>query len=79
MAHNDHVDFDLYELVQGLIDQGDIVVGTPTYGIAQQVISSGYGSLTSKDRVIYDAVLAPVLKRQAEWREFDRIKNSASD
>ena len=69
MGWNDHVDFDLHEAITDLVDEGMLEEGTPAYGVAQQVIDRGYGSLTLKQRAVYDAVVVPALKRRAEQLE----------
>ncbi len=38
MGHNDHIDFDLHDAIKDLIEEEILEKGTPTYGVAQQVI-----------------------------------------
>jgi hypothetical protein len=42
------------------------------YGISMQVIHQGYDSLSGKQRYIYDTEVAPLLREQAEWEEYNR-------
>ena len=66
MGFNDHIDFDLHEAIQDLLDEGMLEEGTPAYGIAQQVIHTGYDSLSPKQRTLYDAVCADKAWRRAQ-------------
>jgi hypothetical protein len=77
MGFNDHIDFALHEEIQDLVDEGEIEEGTPAYGVAQQVIHSGYDSLSPKQRTLYDAVLIPALRRRGEETRAIQIMNSA--
>jgi hypothetical protein len=52
MGFNDHIDFDLHEAIQDLLDEGMLEEGTPAHGIAQQVIHTGYDSLSPKQRTL---------------------------
>ncbi|MDB5559858.1 MAG: hypothetical protein JWQ36_2792 [Enterovirga sp.] len=52
MGHNDHIDFEFHERIQDLVDKGDLEEGTPAYGVAQQVIHSGFETLTPKQRTL---------------------------
>jgi hypothetical protein len=79
MGHNDHIDFQLYDAVRDLVDEGAIEEGTPAYGVAQQVIHSGYESLRPKQRTLYDAVVGPALAKRAEDARITEIMNSAPD
>ncbi|RMU68340.1 hypothetical protein ALP24_02440 [Pseudomonas syringae pv. aptata] len=47
MGRNDHVDWELDDAINDLIDEGLLEAGTPAYGVAQQVIHSGIESLSS--------------------------------
>lgn len=78
MSVNDY-DEELYLAVEDLIDSGEIERGEPAYGIAQQVIHSGYESLSPRQRTLYDAVVVPALTRLAEINEVNRILNSNPD
>lgn len=79
MGHNDHINMDLYEAVQDLVDEGLIEDKSPAYGVAQQVVSMGHESLSPKQRVLYDAVIVPALKKRAEEIKIIGIVNSADD
>lgn len=79
MGYNDHIDFELHERIEELVDEGEIEEGTPAYGVAQQVIHQGYDSLSSKQRALYDAVVGPALERLAKEHKMRQIINSAPD
>jgi hypothetical protein len=57
MGWNDHIDFELHDLIEDLVDEGYIEKGTASYGVAQQVIHSGYDSLSPKQRYVYDTIV----------------------
>lgn len=74
---NDHIDWELSESIQDLVDEGLLEDGTPAHGVAQQVIHSGYDSLSPKQRALYDSVVAPALeKRHEELENRRRFGNS---
>ena len=60
------------------MDQDVLVKGTAAYGIAQQVIHDGCERLTYAQRVIYNAVVIPALKRRGRELEAIRHVNLAS-
>lgn len=79
MGWNDHVDWELNDQIQDLLDQGILVEGTPAYGIAQQVIHDGYDSLSEKQKYVWNTqVWKPLEKRQKEL-EIQRIIDSNPD
>jgi hypothetical protein len=63
MGWNDHVDFELYEMISDAVDEGYIEEATPEYGVAQQVIHQGYDSLTDRQKWVYDNRILSALKR----------------
>jgi hypothetical protein len=79
MGFNDHIDFDLHEAIQDLLDEGMLEEGTPAYGIAQQVIHTGYDSLSPKQRTLYDAVVVPALRKRGEELKNIQVTNSNPD
>lgn len=79
MGSNDHIDFELHDLVEDLVSELMLKRGTPAFGVAQQVIHQGYDSLTSKQRFVYDSVVAPLLKRLGEQHRINEIINSNPD
>lgn len=69
MGWNDHVNWELNDAVQDLLDEGLLEEGTPAYGIAQLVIKSGYDNLSKKQKHAFDThVGAPLSKRQEELK-----------
>ena len=67
-------DVELYDAIKDIVDQDILVKGTAAYGIAQQVIHDGYERLTYAQRVIYNAVVVPALKRRE--RELQAIRHA---
>lgn len=71
-------DMELYEAIKDLVDQNILVKGTAACGIAQQVIHDGYERLTYAQRVIYNAVVVPAVKRREQQLEAIRHASLAS-
>jgi hypothetical protein len=71
-------DVELYEAIKDLVYQGVLVKGTVACGVAQQVTHDGYERLTYAQRVIFDAVVVPLLKRRKRELEALRHANFAS-
>ena len=69
---------ELYEAIKDLVNQCVLVKGTVAYGVAQQVMHDGYERLTYAQRVIFDAVVVPLLKRRKRELEALRHANFAS-
>jgi hypothetical protein len=78
MSVNDY-DEELYLAIEDLVASLELEKGSPAYGVAQQVIHSGYDSLSQKQRALYDAVVVPALRRQEAENEKNRILNSNPD
>jgi hypothetical protein len=76
MGHNDHIDFDLHEAIQDLVDEGHLEEGTPAYGIAQQLITQGWESLSERQRAVYAKHVVPLLKKRGEELRIQQIINS---
>ena len=72
MGWNDHIDFELHEMISDAVDEGYIEEGTPEYGVAQQVIHQGYNSLTDRQKWNYDNRVFSALKRFQEMRDAQR-------
>jgi hypothetical protein len=79
MGHNDHINFDLHEAIEDLLAEGHIEKPSNEYGVAQQVISQGEGSLTPKQRVVWEQGVIPLLKKRGEELEIQDIVNRAPD
>ncbi|MEL7641526.1 MAG: hypothetical protein AAGU21_17975 [Solidesulfovibrio sp.] len=79
MGFNDHIDWDLHYAITDLVDEGYIEDKSPAYGVAQQVIHSGYDSLSQKQRILYDSVVVPALSERGEEIKMIHITNSAQD
>lgn len=79
MGHNDHIDWETHEAIQDLLDEGLIKEGTTAYGIAQQVIHSGYDSLSSKQKFVYDKEVVSTLEARGQEIRMNEIRNSNPD
>ncbi len=79
MGWNDHVDCELDDAINDLIDEGLLEEGTPAYGVAQQVIHSGIESLSSNQRRVWDKYVWEALGQREEKLETQRIINSNPD
>jgi hypothetical protein len=66
------LDFESYDDLQHLLAEGMLKPGTLPYLIARRAISFGIASLSTRQRHIYDAIIAPALGRlaMAEGRNF---------
>lgn len=76
MGWNDHVDWELDDAINDLIDEGLLEEGTPAYGVAQQVIHSGIESLSSDQRRVWDKYVWEPLGQRQEKLEIQRIIDS---
>lgn len=76
MGWNDHVDWELDDAINDLIDEGLLEEGTPAYGVAQQVIHSGIESLSSDQLRVWDKYVWEPLGRRQEKLEIQRIIDS---
>jgi len=72
MSVNDF-DQELHDEIEELVGTSQLDRESAAYGIAQQVIQDGYGSLTEKQREVYDSVIVPALEALREERERNRI------
>lgn len=79
MGWNDHFDWELNDAIQDLLDEGLLTEGTPAYGVAQQVINSGYDSLSDKQKHVFDTYVATPLGRRQKELEIRRIIDSNPD
>ncbi|MFV3292290.1 hypothetical protein ACNFBR_26615 [Pseudomonas sp. NY11955] len=76
MGWNDHIDWDMNDAIQDLVDEGLLVEGTPGYGIAQQVIHSGYDSLSEKQKHVFDRHVGNTLAKRQKALEVRRVIDS---
>jgi hypothetical protein len=53
MSVNDY-DAKLFDVIEGLVADGEFGKWSPAFGVARQVIHNGYKSLTRKQRALYD-------------------------
>jgi hypothetical protein len=60
------LDFDLHNAIQDLISAGLLEENGSAHAVARIVIHDGYDSLTPAQRALYDAVVAPVLRKRSE-------------
>jgi hypothetical protein len=47
---------------EGILAEGTLKPDTPAYTVARQAIALGIGSLSNRQRFIYDVVIAPALE-----------------
>jgi hypothetical protein len=64
MSVNDY-DEQLYEVIRELVDEGDLDEKSAAYGIAMQVVHQGHGSLTDKQRFVYERDVEALLLKRA--------------
>jgi hypothetical protein len=74
MGHNDHIDFELGQLITDLVDEGYLDEKSAGYGIAQKMVHEGRDSLSPKQLGLYEAVVTPLLKRMYDNRVAARNK-----
>jgi hypothetical protein len=55
-------DFDSCDDIQHLIAERKLKPDTPAYAIACQAIALGIGSLSNRQRYVYDTIIAPALE-----------------
>jgi hypothetical protein len=72
------LDFDLHNAIQELIVEGLLEENSDPHRVARIVIHDGYDSLTPAQRSLYDAVLAPALRKRADESECKRLGVAAS-
>jgi len=58
-------DFEHYDDIQHLLADGALKQGSPAHAAARQAIALGVGSLSNRQRYVYDTVIAPALERLA--------------
>ncbi|MDD2114151.1 hypothetical protein NP554_20430 [Pseudomonas asiatica] len=79
MGWNDHVDWELNDAIQDLLDEGLLEEGTPGHGIAQQVIHEGYEGLSDKQKHVFDKYVGEPLKKRQKELDVRRIIDSNPD
>ena len=60
------LDFDLHNAIQDLIAEGLLEENAPAHSVARLIIHDGYDSLTPAQQALYDAVVTPALRKQAD-------------
>jgi hypothetical protein len=58
-------DFEPCDDIQHLLAQGTLKPDTPAFAVARQAIALGIGSLSNRQRYIYDMLIAPALEELA--------------
>jgi hypothetical protein len=66
------LDFDLHNAIQDLIAEGLLEENSDPHRVARIVIHNGYDSLTPIQRMLYDGVVAPALRKRCEEIEGKR-------
>lgn len=77
MGFNSHIDFELHDAIQDLVDEGLLEEDTPAHGIAKQVVEQGYESLSDKQRRVFDTVVTPALDKRTEELRIRQIVDNA--
>lgn len=62
-------DYDLAEILQEAVDQGDIEAGTAAHGVALQLIARGYASLSADQKSVYHRHIVPHLESTRKQRD----------
>ena len=70
MSVNDY-DEEFYEMIRVLVDRGDLDEKSRAYGIAMQVVDRGEGSLSAKQRYVYETEILSLLKKRAPLADYD--------
>ena len=70
------LDFDLHNAIQELIAEGLLEENSDPHRVARIVIHDGYDSLTPAQRALYDAVVAPALRKRSS--EIEGRKSAAA-
>jgi hypothetical protein len=52
--------------IDDLLRRGDLDKGAPAYGVALNVIHTGYDKLTPAQKRLYDSVVVPALAKRRE-------------
>lgn len=79
MGWNDHVDWELNDAIQDLLDEGMLEEGSAGYGVAQQVIHDGYDSLSPKQKHVFDRYVSEPLAKRQKVLNVQRIIDSNPD
>lgn len=72
-------DFELFEMIEDLVDQGELEKDSAGYGVALQAVDYGYNSLTDKQKYVYDKFIGPLLGACSQQHEMNRTLNSNID
>ncbi|RMO19018.1 hypothetical protein ALQ47_03107 [Pseudomonas cichorii] len=73
MGRNDHVNVDLQNAIQDLLDEGLLEEGTAGYGIALQIIERGFESLKGDQKRTYEKYVEGPLKKRHQQLEIQRV------
>jgi len=55
------LDFEPYDDIQHLLADGTLKHDNPAFAVARQAVNLGFGSLSNRQRHIYDTIIAPAL------------------
>jgi len=73
MGCSGHCEFERYDDIQHLLAEGILKEDTPAHDVAELAITLGIGSLSTRQRYVYDVVIAPALEK-LELEERARLK-----
>ena len=62
MGWKDQVYFEPCDDIQHLLARGRLEESSPAYGVARLTIQLGLGSLSKRQRYVYDQLIAPALE-----------------
>ena len=60
------LDFDLHNAIRDLIAEGLLEENSEAHRVVRRVIHDGCDALTPAQQALYDAVVAPALRKRAE-------------
>lgn len=79
MGHNDHIDFELNDALQDLLDENYFDEDSKEYEIVQLIIENGKYSLSDEQQNVFDTTIADALKNRADNIRINDILNSNPD
>lgn len=79
MGHNDHIDFELNDALQDLLDENYFDEDSKEYEIIQLIIENGKYSLSDEQQNIFNTTIADALKNRADDIRINDILNSNPD
>jgi hypothetical protein len=69
MGHNDHINWDLHEAIERLIDEGLLEEGSDLHKLAELAADEGF--LTPAEAALYQRDIEPLLVKLGDYHERD--------